>query len=147
MLHELRLCRAGALLLVVVALFSYLAPVLGARPGTGADAALPEQSGLTTLPPPETQLDMGSPMAPEPGGVTMVLPEAQIQEKGGPVPDYSQLELNVGAPGDVKEQKGPSEATDLAGGSQPDSPPIHIAYSFDESERARSELILQEEGK
>jgi len=140
MLHELRLCRAGALLLVVVALFSCLAPVLGARPDTGADAVRPEQSGLTTIPPPEKQLDMGSPMAPEPGGVTMVLPEAQIQEKGGPVPDDSQSELNVGAPGDVKEQKGPSGAADLAGDGQPDPPPFHIAHSYDESERARSEL-------
>jgi uncharacterized repeat protein (TIGR02543 family) len=110
MLHELRLCRASALLLVVVALFSCLAPVLGARPDTGADAVRPEQSGLTTIPPPEKQLDMGSPMAPEPGGVTMVLPEAQIQEKGGPVPNDSQLELNVGAPGDLKQQNGPSTA-------------------------------------
>jgi len=139
MLHELRLCRAGALLLVVVALFSCLAPVLGAKPDTGTDAVRPEPSGLTTIPPPEIQLDMGSPMAPEPGGVTMVLPEAQIQEKGGPVPDDAQLELNAGAPGDLKQQKGPSGAADLAVESQPGPPPFHIAYSFDESERAQSE--------
>lgn len=49
-------------------------------------------------------------MAADLGGVTMVLPEAQIQEKGGPVPDDAQFELNAGVPGDVKEQTGSSTA-------------------------------------
>jgi hypothetical protein len=145
MLQELRRCRAGALLLVVVALFSCLAPVLGARPDTGAGAVRPGRSGLTTIPPPETQPDMGPPMAPDPGGVTMALPEAQIREKGGPVPDDAQLELSAGAQGDLKEQNGASGATDSTGESQLDPAPFHNAFSFDE--RARSELRLQEEGK
>ena len=107
MLQELMLRRAGALLLVVVALFSCLAPVLGTR----VDTIRPEASGLTTIPPPEIQQDMGSPMAPVAGDVTMVLPEAREQEKGGTIPDDAPAEIAAGVTDDLEKQNGLSEAT------------------------------------
>jgi len=115
MLQELMLRRAGALLLVVVALFSCLAPAFDAR----ASEIRPDVSGFTTIPPPEIQSDMGPPMAPDPGGVTMVLPEAQEQEKGGTTPSGALSRFIAKSHGDAKEQYGPTatvrlEAGDLA---------------------------------
>jgi len=53
-------------------------------------------------------------MAPDAGGVTMVLPEAQEQEKGGPGQGDAAIELTASASDNVEEQNGLSGATDQA---------------------------------
>ena len=106
MLHELRLCRASALLLVVVALFSSLVLVPGQLPEARAEDVLPDPSGLTTISSPEVQRDTGYPVAADQGGVTMVLPEAQDQEKGGPGQNNEQHERPADARDYLRERNG-----------------------------------------